>query len=554
MTTVERFEKSTLNKSNLLLSKFRTTIETAFYGNNMVELLDVADAYELALHAPSTIVTDLPVLHTKELELPADAKVLVENGGKTFGRTARARRIVGVDKEEDEKLQGIIRDVIYHNSNKKYYKTAAYVGLDPDFMIKAHIAFPKGYENNLYSWLLNFQSVNSEYNSMYENSTEYPDGDIYIYTDPDWAHPDYPQGLAYFEPDRNVACILGMQYFGEFKKGTLTLAWGTGHRNNYVACHGGLKGFHLNDGSSYVAAFFGLSGSGKSTLTHAKHNDKYEIEVLHDDAFLINLKDGSSIALEPAYFDKTQDYPADHPEQDYFITAQNVGVSLDIEGNKVLVTEDIRNGNGRTVKSRYSTPNRVDKLTNPINAVYWIMKDESMPPLVKITDPVVGATFGATLATKRTSAENVKKGESTDQLVIEPYANPFRVYPLVEDFNDFTELLERKDMDCYIINTGYFLDRKIPKEVTLQAIENMVEKKGEFLPFGEVDGMTYLSIDDFQPNFDDEAYTKLVKDRMEMRLQFIDSFNEKHPDVPLPDRAADSIKKIIQSLEPNVVV
>lgn len=62
-----------------------------------------------------------------------------------------------------------------------------------------------------------------------------------------------------------------------------------------------------------MSPFFGLSGSGKSTLTHAKHEGKYAVEVLHDDAFIISLENGSSIALEPAYFDKTQDYPSDHP-------------------------------------------------------------------------------------------------------------------------------------------------------------------------------------------------------------------------------------------------
>ncbi|KLD60573.1 hypothetical protein WP50_09315, partial [Lactiplantibacillus plantarum] len=33
---------------------------------------------------------------------------------------------------------------------------------------------------------------------------------------------------------------------------------------------------------------------------------KYDITVLHDDAFVINRKDGSSVALEPSYFDKSR--------------------------------------------------------------------------------------------------------------------------------------------------------------------------------------------------------------------------------------------------------
>ena len=80
------------------------------------------------------------------------------------------------------------------------------------------------------------------------------------------------------------------------------------------------------------------------------------LKYYYDDAFVISVEDGSSVALEPSYFDKTNDYPAGHREQDYFVTVQNCGVTLDENGRKVLVTEDIRNGNGRTIKSRYSTP------------------------------------------------------------------------------------------------------------------------------------------------------------------------------------------------------
>ncbi|MFZ2263769.1 MAG: phosphoenolpyruvate carboxykinase (ATP), partial [Trichococcus flocculiformis] len=260
MATIESFNRSELKKSNPLLTKFRTTVETAFYGKNMQEVTDMTEAYNLALNAKGVVVTDLPVLHTEELGLPNDAKVLVENGGRIIGRTARAKRIIGENKEEDEKLQAIIMDVIYQNRLRHYYKATGYVGLDKDFIIKAHIAFPEGNENNLYSWLLNFQWDSPEYQEMYAQSKLYNEGDIYIYTDPDWRHPDYPLGVAVFEPDKNVACILGMQYFGEFKKGTLTLAWGTGHRNGFVSCHGGQKHFRLPNGGSYVASFFGLSG------------------------------------------------------------------------------------------------------------------------------------------------------------------------------------------------------------------------------------------------------------------------------------------------------
>ena len=73
------------------------------------------------------------------------------------------------------------------------------------------------------------------------------------------------------------------------------------------------------------------------------------------------------------------------------MTVQNVGCTLDKDGKKVIVPEDIRNGNGRAVKSRLWSPNRVDLFEESVNAVIWLMKDPTLPPLIKIDDPVVAA-------------------------------------------------------------------------------------------------------------------------------------------------------------------
>jgi len=87
-----------------------------------------------------------------------------------------------------------------------------------------------------------------------------------LYADPDWSHPDFPYGLSLFDPEHNVAAVLGLNYFGELKKATLTLAWATAHRNGFVACHGGMKQYQLPN-RTFTMAAFGLSGSGKSTIT-----------------------------------------------------------------------------------------------------------------------------------------------------------------------------------------------------------------------------------------------------------------------------------------------
>ena len=143
-----------------------------------------------------------------------------------------------------------------------------------------------------------------------------------------------------------------------------------------------MKRYNLEDGKSYTIGVFGLSGSGKSTLTHEKHDGRYDISILHDDAYIINTEDLSSIALEPTYFDKMQDYPVEHPANEFLLTLQNVGVTMDEDGRKVVLAEDVRNSNGRAIKSQFWTDNRVNYVGEPVNAIVWLMKDKTLPPIL----------------------------------------------------------------------------------------------------------------------------------------------------------------------------
>ncbi|CAM3041315.1 phosphoenolpyruvate carboxykinase (ATP) [Lactiplantibacillus plajomi] len=547
MSTHNSYQRDAIGRSNPIFSQIRSTVETAFYGNNMTHVPDVATAYELATQDPGTIKTDLPIYRPTDLGLPEDAKMLVTNTGKVVGRTAQARRILGNPGVDEADMAGRLRQAIYESRDKKFIKADVFVGLDQDFIVRAHLAIPNGFANNLLSYMLNFQPITKAYQEMFENSVAYPEGDIYIYADPTYHDPDYPDGLALFDPEHNVAAILGMSYFGELKKSTLTLAWSIAHRHGYVACHGGLKAFHFKDKQDQVFAMFGLSGSGKSTLTHNKHGYKYDITVLHDDAFVINRKSGQSVALEPSYFDKTNDYPMTSDETKYFMTVQNVGVTLDDQQRKVLVTEDLRNGNGRTIKSRYASTNRVDKENAPINAIFWIMKDDSLPPVIKVDDATLAATFGVTLATKRSTAENLIGDVDRNALVIEPFANPFRVYPLSQDYHDFKALFEERHLDCYLLNTGYFGDKKVPKEITLGALEAVVNDTAEWESFAGLDHMQALKLADFPIAADDPAYRKLVADRLEIRSNFVDHYQHSNDD-RLPQEVTDVLVKLQRQL------
>ncbi len=546
MSTVEFFTDSKELKS--IFSNVRATITAPFFGNNVKEIKNVSQAYLLAKNSPGTVeLTGMPVFKPEKIGLPKGANQLLFNDGSVVGRCAAARKIVGEPDCDVSYLLPIIREAVYQTRDKLMYKTQTVVGLEEDFMIKAHLLIPQGFENVMYSWMLNFQYITKKYEKMYGKSRKINEGDIFVFSNPDWTHPEFPYGLTFFDPEHNCAVILGMRYFGEHKKGTLTLAWGAAARNGYASCHGGMKRYNLGkktDKKSFQVAVFGLSGSGKSTITHAKHNNKYDITVLHDDAFIINVHDKYSIALEPAYFDKTQDYPMGCEDNKYIITQQNNGVIQGKNGKFYSITEDIRNGNGRAVKSKLWSENRVDRINEPINAIFWLMKDPTIPPVIKLSGASLGSAMGATLATKRTTAERLAEGVDPNALVVEPYANPFRVYPLKMDYTRFKQLIE-DGVDCYILNTGDFMGQKVQPKHTLGIIESIVEGGTKFEKWANFSDIEIMHIEGFNADLGNFEYKEEFKKRMQDRIDFVKSREtEKTGLDKLPSDALEALEKV----------
>ncbi|WP_167957167.1 phosphoenolpyruvate carboxykinase (ATP) [Anaerosporobacter faecicola] len=562
MSTKAYYPINEIGAGKVGFSTTRSIIEAAFYGNNVVKVNTLKEAYELAKNSPGTVVTDMPVYRGEEFGLEKDAKVLLFNDGAVTGRYATARRIAGEPGVNCAKLDRLTMDAVYESRWKTMYHAEVFVGLDPEFMVKAHLLIPEGEENIMYNWMLNFQYMSDEYVKMYKNSKPVGDGkeaDIYIFSDPQWIPADRPnvdltclsdpKCLCYFNTEQNCACILGMRYFGEHKKGTLTMAWAIANRNGYASCHGGQKEYLLDGGKKFVASVYGLSGSGKSTLTHAKHGGKYEIKVLHDDAFIINTDTCSSIALEPTYFDKTADYPTGCPDNQYLLSAQNCSATLDEEGKVQLVTEDIRNGNGRAIKSKLWSPNRVDKIDAPVNAIFWIMKDPTIPPVVKLKGASLASVMGATLATKRSSAERLAPGADPNALVVVPYANPFRTYPLVNDYEKFKKLVGDKNVDCYIVNTGDFMGKKVQPKDTLGVLEAIVEERAQFKQWGNFSDIEIMDWEGFVPDMNDKSYTDQLKARMQDRVNFVESMKTaKDGYDALPEDALEALKKLVAEL------
>ena len=162
MSTKAYYPINEIGKGKPGFAKTRSIIEAAFYGNNVVPVNTLKEAYDLAKNSPGTIVTDMPVYRGEEFGLYEDSKVLLFNDGAITGRYATARRIAGEPGVDCEALDKVTMDAIYSARWKTLHHATAYAGLDPEFMVKVHLLIPEGEENILYNWMLNFQYMSDE--------------------------------------------------------------------------------------------------------------------------------------------------------------------------------------------------------------------------------------------------------------------------------------------------------------------------------------------------------------------------------------------------------
>jgi phosphoenolpyruvate carboxykinase (ATP) len=512
-------------------SPWRAMIESAFYANS-VRKTTMRELYNLAIQQPEVVMTSHALYSPEQFDLPKNAKVLISNDGGIVGRTARARRLVREMGKDKDKYARILGEAIYQFNRREGLWLEAVIGLHADFMVKAHLLSPVTDAKNMLDWGFNFTPWMKPWMEIYKKSRKLDEPEILVFADPEWSNPEFPNGLVIIDEEENCIAILGLRYFGERKKGTLTLAWTIGVRRNMVACHGGIKTI----GSHPPVAVFGLSGSGKSSITNShdhagtlKKNEK--VTVVHDDAFLIDLENDITVALEPSLFDKTDSVTFQDPIIDYFFSAQNVAVTGLPGGKRLIVAEDIRNDNGRCIKSR-DMFNHNTHCQRP-GELIWLQKDPSLPPVCKISDVGLAVAMGASLSTMRArGVENVPK-EELEKLVIEPFANPFRVHPLTVDCEQFLKLF-KLGTNCYIMNTHAFglpgQEIDIPKELSLSIVTQMVRGNIEWRDWKVFPGLQIpkngneLLGADFENKYKptrDVEYLQFLRNRMQDRITYL---------------------------------
>ncbi|MBP7310313.1 MAG: phosphoenolpyruvate carboxykinase (ATP) [Candidatus Cloacimonetes bacterium] len=555
-------------------------IAVTLMNNHLVRKVNIREAYEMAKNQPGVTVTDLPIYpeFVKLHNLPADAKVLDDCHGNIIGRTAKARRFYHRENPSNKnKLEGDFREAVWQMQHYPLIKGEAVLGMDKDLMIKATFITTESDAANMYNWLLNFAPY-EQLQAEYEASPVLPIQDIILIAFNEWTcnDPFYnnvgaPQ-LALVDEKHNVMVNLGMRYFGERKKGTLTLAWTSGIRIGMAACHGGIKeiDFTTCEDASYQKlgkrsiAFYGLSGTGKSSHTNNADNagtlpKGFSKVVLHDDAFQIDLENKVCRVWEPTLFDKTDSRPIDHPDWKYALALMNHMV-MDINGKRIPVGQDLRNSNGRALLDRSLLGNYVNRCAFP-KALVWLMKDSVLPPVIKCTEKHLAIAMGAALMTQRNRAENVTE-EDLKKLVFEPFANPFRVYELYRDVEAFLAVADN-GADFYCFNSrGYWKEsdeilEAIPLKTSLTLQTAILTDKITWEPWPLLPGAmipTRESIEAMLPGYYDkydpskrgnmDNYIKLLNDRFIQRCEFL----EKSDLTERPETQA----KLLEALKINV--
>jgi len=547
------FYKDDLSK----IPPLRAIAETLL-ADKRVKKVNAAEAYELARKQWDVMETDHLIYPeaAARLGLPEGAKLLNHCHGKIVGRTAMARRFYnGLNGPDQRKVLGDLREAISDMQERPLIKAEAIVGLDQDLMIKATILGGEDDAANIFNWLVNFTPFD-ELAEEYAESAKLPIQDIIIIGDNLWRNEDsfyhnqgFPQ-LALVDEECNVIYNFGMRYFGERKKGTLTLAWTSGIRVGMAACHGGIKEIDFSEcpdaqikkmGKKSIA-FFGLSGTGKSSHTNSHDNGGtlpkgFTKKVLHDDAFQIDTENRVCRAWEPTLFDKTDSRPLGHPDWKYMVSVMNHAM-LEIDGKVMPLGEDIRNPNGRALIDRDVLGDYVNRCTFP-NSLCWLMKDTCLPPIIRFTDTYLAVAMGAALMTKRNLAENVSE-EELKKLVFIPYANPFRVYELWKDVEAFAHVFDCGAKGYSFNSIGFWRSsdtdlNAIPLQtsLTLQSLiltDKLEWEDWDLLPGAQIPKRNCMEkvlpgfYDTYNPaNVENRAeYFQTLKDRFAQRRHFLE--------------------------------
>ncbi|NTV13760.1 MAG: phosphoenolpyruvate carboxykinase (ATP) [Desulfobulbaceae bacterium] len=501
---------------------------------NCREIAAPQELYDLSLNMGTVIPLTRPMQNPQEFGFRPGTRQLVWNHAKSVGRTAKARRFWHeADAEGKKKLATLAREAALKLQATGTITCRAYAGLDQEFCVGLRFLGNQHYPITALSFLLNFQGfLTTAQHDFFSQSRPIPEPDMLLVYDPDWQHPEHPEGLVIIDRAAKAIFVLGLPYFGEVKKGLLTLIWQTAIHERvpgtdirrFLPIHGSIC---VINGKTVV--IIALSGSGKSSLSrHAE-------TIAHDDAFLVSMVTGRVIVLEPTFFNKTDGDAIGDETTERGLIFYNMGVA-EVDGRIEVVPRDRLVANGRVIQAR---PANAVNGYNRVDIVSLVMKDDTLPPISLINDPALFVAFGASLMTKRSLAEALKSVAEQFTLVIEPFAQPFRSWRLNTECRMFQLFLELFQPVTVLLNTGDFMGQDIKLELSRdRLLPALTKEELEFTPW-QIIPKEMVSLpragslgpeydQHFAPQPSDPTYVARFVERMQARIDFLSKIRDQN--------------------------
>ncbi len=537
-------------------SRIRASAEILKSAKKIIYNPSISEIYNLAEKGINTIITDVPIpkVAVEKLGLSADQnRVIVSYTGQDVGRSAWARRVLqDFDPDTQDKFERIVREVNAKLLSRKLLYTEVYIGKSEYFMIKASLILPVEWAKLALDFQANFIPVNEQTTEVYKKrKIKAPEIKIVIF--PEWEPtmvrgqdnkpilPELPRLTMLFDREYNTAYLLGARYFGELKKAALTLTWKTIVMNGHgAAIHGSSKYMKVKKGDKLERVVFitiGLSGTGKSTIGLSSHEgyldpEKGEcVRIANDDALAVLFDYPVTLGFEEGCFNKTDSYTPDNYMVNTMVTAENVLVYQDENGRRLILHEDTYSPNGRCVTYRQALKGASEDVNVPWpNYITLIMRDETLPPMSLVEDPILAAALFMSLSTKPSGAENIPL-EEMKKLKIVPGANPFIIYPLTLEAKTVSKMISVTGAKCLVFNTGdFFVDANervdIPPSVTLSFYPKVAREEIEWEEYRP--GLKIPKFDNeysqkYDPRNvkDKKTYRELFNGRIQTRIDFL---------------------------------
>jgi len=330
-----------------------------------------------------------------------------------------------------------------HIAERDMVHVRGYLGPDPDFRTGTQLYIERAHAN-----------IPAMQQQLY-----FPADDAWspefsvIYTPTLRAPEHHAECLILVDLDRGVTRVLGSDYFGESKMGSLRMWNLLVHRRGGLAMHSGAKTFPpeaTTDGEERLALIIGLSGTGKTTTTFREVRGSLPVQ----DDFIALMPGGTVHSSENGCFAKSFGLdPVDEPTIHGGATRPDAwleSVAVDASG-RVDVHDESRTANGRVTFPLANIRHRDPRGLPKASYLFILNRNSDIIPAVARLTREQAATYFMLGETEGTAAGGSHEAGKSLRV---PGTNPFWFEEESSMGNRFLELLDTFDLEVYLFNTG----------------------------------------------------------------------------------------------------